>query len=87
MTTVPRPSSATHLLAPGAVLAVVIMMIVAVRMTGERLVILDWLAQDFEPGKRYSEKMVNLVLGRRHADTAALRAEMTASSGSRSRAA
>jgi flagellar biosynthesis protein FlhA len=28
MTTVPRPSSATHLLAPGAVLAVVIMMIV-----------------------------------------------------------
>ena len=40
---------------------------------GKRLVILDWLAQDFEPGRRYSEAMVNLVLGKRHADTAALR--------------
>jgi len=39
----------------------------------KRRVILDWLAQDFEPGKKYSEKMVNLVLGQRHADTAALR--------------
>ena len=36
-------------------------------------IILDWLAQDFEPGKTYSEKMVNLILGKRHADTAALR--------------
>jgi len=34
---------------------------------------LEWLVQDFEPGERYSEKMVNLVLGKRHADTAALR--------------
>jgi hypothetical protein len=39
----------------------------------KRLVVLDWLAQDFEPGRRYSEKMVNLILGRRHPDTAALR--------------
>jgi hypothetical protein len=39
----------------------------------KRAVILDWLAQDFEPGKKYSEKMVNLILGQRHADTAALR--------------
>ena len=39
----------------------------------KRLVILDRLAQEFEPGKRYSEKMVNLMLGRWHADTAALR--------------
>lgn len=39
----------------------------------KRLVVLDWLAQDFEPGRRYSEAMVNLILGRRHADTAALR--------------
>ena len=39
----------------------------------KRLVVLDWLAQDFEPGKRYSEPMVNLILGKRHADTAALR--------------
>jgi hypothetical protein len=39
----------------------------------KRLVVLDWLAQDFEPGRRYSEAMVNLIIGRRHADTAALR--------------
>ncbi len=40
---------------------------------GKRLVILDWLAQDFEPGRRYSEAMVNLILGKRHPDTAMLR--------------
>lgn len=40
---------------------------------GKRLVILDWLAQMFEPGRHYSEAMVNLTLGQRHADTAALR--------------
>jgi len=40
---------------------------------GKRLVLLDWLAQDFEPGVRYSEPMVNAIIGRRHADTAALR--------------
>jgi len=39
----------------------------------KRLVVLDWLVQDFEPGRRYTEAMVNLILGRRHADTAALR--------------
>jgi hypothetical protein len=39
----------------------------------KRLVILDWLAQGFEPGRRYSEAQVNLLLGQRHADTAALR--------------
>ena len=39
----------------------------------KKLVILDWLAQDFEPGDTYSEKAVNLVLGKRHADTAMLR--------------
>jgi hypothetical protein len=39
----------------------------------KRAVILDWLAQEFEPGATYSEKMVNLILGQRHADTAALR--------------
>ena len=39
----------------------------------KRTVILDVLAQDFEPGKRYSEKQVNLILGKRHADTASLR--------------
>lgn len=39
----------------------------------KRLVILDWLAQQFEPGRKYSEQAVNLTLGQRHADTAALR--------------
>jgi hypothetical protein len=40
---------------------------------GKRLAILDWLAQDFEVGVRYSEAMVNLILGKRHPDTAMLR--------------
>lgn len=39
----------------------------------KRMVILDWLVQAFEPGRRYSEAMVNLTLGQRHPDTAALR--------------
>lgn len=40
---------------------------------GKRRVLLNWLAQEFEPGRQYSEQMVNLMLGRRHPDTAALR--------------
>ena len=39
----------------------------------KRLIVLDWLVQRFEPGRRYSEQMVNLMLGKAHADTAALR--------------
>lgn len=39
----------------------------------KRLVILDVLAQEFEPGRHYSESMVNLMLGKWHPDTAALR--------------
>jgi hypothetical protein len=39
----------------------------------KRLVVLDWLAQRFEPGRRYTEEMVNLVIARVHPDTAALR--------------
>lgn len=39
----------------------------------KRLVVLDWLAQEFEPGRRYPEREVNEVLRRRHEDTAALR--------------
>jgi hypothetical protein len=35
--------------------------------------VLDWLAQRFEPGRRYSEETVNLVISRVHPDTAALR--------------
>lgn len=40
---------------------------------GKRRIVLEWLAQRFEPGRRYSETMVNLSLGQVHADTAALR--------------
>lgn len=43
---------------------------------GKRLILLDWLAQDFEIGRRYSESMVNLVLGQRHPDTAAWRRDL-----------
>jgi len=43
---------------------------------GKRQVLLDWLAQEFEPGRRYSEQMVNLMLGQHHADTASLRRYM-----------
>jgi hypothetical protein len=39
----------------------------------KRLVVLDRLAQEFEPGRRYSERAVNLALVRWHPDTAALR--------------
>jgi hypothetical protein len=39
----------------------------------KRKVVLDWLAQRFEPGRRYSEAMVNLSLVQVHPDTAALR--------------
>ncbi len=42
----------------------------------KRRLLLEWLAQDFEPGRRYSESMVNLMLGQHHADTAALRRYM-----------
>ena len=39
----------------------------------KRLVVLDRLAQEFEPGRRYPERTVNVILGRWHADTASLR--------------
>jgi hypothetical protein len=39
----------------------------------KRRVILDHLAQMFEPGHRYPEGEVNALLGRVHPDTAALR--------------
>lgn len=39
----------------------------------KKLIVFEYLAQQFEPGQRYSESMVNLILGRFHADTAALR--------------
>jgi hypothetical protein len=39
----------------------------------KRLVVLDYLAQRFEPGKRYSEKKVNEILAEFNDDTASLR--------------
>jgi len=38
--------------------------------------ILRYVARDFEPGKRYSEKQVNKILSRYHEDTASLRREL-----------
>jgi hypothetical protein len=40
---------------------------------GKKRVILDHLAQEFEVGKKYSEREVNTVLLRFHGDYAALR--------------
>ena len=42
----------------------------------KRLVILEWLIEDFAWGRRYSEAEVNLILWRRHSDTASLRREL-----------
>jgi hypothetical protein len=39
----------------------------------KRRLLLDWLAQDFEPGRRYTEARVNAILERRHPDVATLR--------------
>lgn len=39
----------------------------------KRLVLLDWLAQRFDPGRRYPEREVNRILGAVHPDVAALR--------------
>jgi hypothetical protein len=42
-------------------------------MRTKRLVVLDRLAGEFEPGRRYTEAEVNATLRRRHDDVAALR--------------
>lgn len=39
----------------------------------KRLSILRWLAEDFQPGRLYSEAEVNQTISRRHPDFAALR--------------
>jgi len=39
----------------------------------KRLIVLDHIAQDFEPGRRYTEREVNSILRERHPDAAALR--------------
>ena len=43
------------------------------RQRAKRRILLDLLAQEFEPGVRYSERDVNETLARFHPDTAALR--------------
>jgi hypothetical protein len=42
----------------------------------KRIVVLDLLAQEFEPGRRYPERTVNSMLRKWHDDTAALRRYM-----------
>jgi hypothetical protein len=39
----------------------------------KRIVVLDWLAQRFDPGRRYPEATVNLIISAVHPDTASLR--------------
>ena len=39
----------------------------------KRLVVLDWLASRFEPGRVYPERDVNVIIGKVHHDVAALR--------------
>jgi hypothetical protein len=39
----------------------------------KRMAILRWLAEDFQPGRRYPEAEVNQIISRRHPDFATLR--------------
>lgn len=39
----------------------------------KRLVVLRWLAEDFQPGRLYPEAELNRIISRRHPDFAALR--------------
>jgi hypothetical protein len=74
-----RPPSGEHADAPHEARRVLSAFVVDGRITSipsshaKRLVLMDWLAQDFELGRRYTEPMVNLIIGQRHADTAAWR--------------
>ncbi|HAP78332.1 MAG TPA: ArsR family transcriptional regulator [Acidimicrobiaceae bacterium] len=74
-----RPVSDEHADAPADVRKVLGTFVADGRITRipsahhKRLVVLDWLVQRFEPGRHYSEQMVNLLIGQAHPDTAALR--------------
>ncbi len=74
-----RPASAEHADAPPNEAKVLRAFVRDGRLTSipsaekKRRIVLEWLAPNFEPGRRYSENMVNLILGKFHADTAALR--------------
>jgi hypothetical protein len=39
----------------------------------KRMVVLGWLAEEFQPGRRYEESEVNAIIARRHPDFATLR--------------
>ena len=39
----------------------------------KRVAVLRWLAEDFRPGRKYSEAEVNQIISRRHPDFATLR--------------
>jgi DNA-binding transcriptional ArsR family regulator len=74
-----RPSASEHEDAPADEAKVLRAFVREGRLTSipstekKRLIVLEWLAPNFDPGRRYSEQMVNLILGKFHADTAALR--------------
>lgn len=74
-----RPRSTEHDDQPAGVRRVLDAFVTDGRLTSiptaraKRLVVLDWLAQLFEPGVTYPERRVNAMLERRHPDTAALR--------------
>lgn len=42
----------------------------------KRLAVLRWLAEEFQPGRRYTEAEVNRIISRRHPDFATLRRYM-----------
>jgi len=73
------PRSAEHDDAPENVARVLRVFVREGRLTSiptvrsKRVVVLDWIAQRFEPGRHYSEATVNLMLAAVHPDTAALR--------------
>jgi len=76
---VDRPRSIEHAHLPPDQRRVMDAFVVDGRLTrvparhAKRLVVLDWLAQSFEPGRRYTEREVNETLAARHPDVATLR--------------
>ena len=74
-----RPRRAEHEAEPAARRKVLEAFVLDGRITSipaarqKRLIVLDWLAQAFEPGVRYQEREVNEIVGARHPDPAALR--------------
>ncbi len=74
-----RPRSIEHEAEPPERRAVMDAFVAGGRLTkipsahAKRLVVLDWLAQNFEVGRSYTEPQVNEVLERRHADYVTLR--------------